>query len=225
MDNHALIRLRYSLFLLFTFRLHDFNPPAHYIRRRLVGLAIPLDTLLLNALQLLFDYILMSPRRTRSSARHAASQADTSASPSSGAASTNTSPAAPQSASQAPPSQRQTPVKPSLSRKRKAQGDDNNSPPPPRPQQELAQPASSTRRPKRQKVQEPAAIEPPSQPAATRTSTRTRKGKATVAMSSPDEYVITMQLKAGKCTNFSIKQFCPAKLAGQGSFNLSISIF
>ncbi|ETS78224.1 hypothetical protein PFICI_10286 [Pestalotiopsis fici W106-1] len=145
----------------------------------------------------------MSPRRTRSSARHAASQADTPASPSSGAASTNTSPAAPPSASQAPASLRQTPIKPSASRKRKARNDDTHSPPPPKPPPELEQPASSTRRPKRQKVQEPAAAETPSQPTATRTSTRTRKGKAAVAMSSPDDPTLPALQDKGPSTSAS----------------------
>lgn len=153
----------------------------------------------------------MSPRRTRSSARHAASQADTPAPPSSGAASTNTSPAAPQAASRAAANPRTTPAK-SSSKKRKTRNEESQSSPQPQP--ELEQPASSTRRPKRQKVQEPAAAELPSQPAATRTSARKRKGKAPVTMSGLDEYVFYEQLQV-KRANFATalpRPHCRTKL-------------
>ncbi|KAK9771537.1 hypothetical protein SCAR479_11741 [Seiridium cardinale] len=128
----------------------------------------------------------MSSRRTRSSARYAASQAASPAGPSSGAASTNPSPNAPPPTG--PPSStanaRSTPAQ-TQAKKRKSRNSDTD----PSPQAQAEQPASSTRRPKRQKVQEPAVPEPQTQPVATRTSARKRKGKAPVAMSSPDETV------------------------------------
>ncbi|KAI1842044.1 hypothetical protein JX266_011799 [Neoarthrinium moseri] len=133
----------------------------------------------------------MSPRITRSSARHAAIQAASPADQPSGAgaASAGPSPAVPSSTSTQTPSTAGSRSARAPSKKRKARNSEpspsQQSHPQPQPQTEIEQPASSTRRSKRQKVQEPAALEP--QPAESRPTVHKREGKAPATMSSPDQ--------------------------------------
>ncbi|OTA80933.1 hypothetical protein M434DRAFT_401553 [Hypoxylon sp. CO27-5] len=119
----------------------------------------------------------LSPRVTRSSARNAASQGASPADPSGQTPGGHTSASARANASTTSPSQsssRQT-----TSRKRKPSSGENNPP----NQSQQPEPASSARRPKRQKISEPAPDIPPA-PAPAPTS-RKRKGKSTASMSSP----------------------------------------
>ncbi|KAK1498493.1 HECT-domain-containing protein [Colletotrichum tamarilloi] len=115
---------------------------------------------------------LMSPRITRSSARQAASLAASSTQP---AASPDPAAAAP-----APPSS--SPPNPPTSASRKRKASTQATSPTPGPQQSAS---ASSRRSKRQKVGE--AVPPPQLPTQPPVPPRSkRKGKSTVAMSSPD---------------------------------------
>ncbi|KAH8666367.1 HECT-domain-containing protein [Xylariales sp. PMI_506] len=146
----------------------------------------------------------MSPRLTRSSARHAAGRATSLEDQSPSAASAGPSPPGPPPGSAQIPNPTGPNSPQTLSRKRKANNQEASPSQPPKNEQHTS--TSATRRSKRQKVQEapaPTPAPPFVLPQPQTSSIRKRKGKDPAAMSSPDNRAPspTMPDKAPSTTN------------------------